>query len=307
MSAARRDFLDAIDGVRQATRLEALAHGAGAIADPPGVVVLRRGVLVASLIALETFIRDRTAELLQSMGNWPRSFSELPDKLREAALLSSLSNLNRYANMLRRNGEDYFRELEDEVRTIAATSGPTFGFSRHLIGDHTGNISTTNLAELLSYFQIQRPFEDFQQLARTIGFGVPSVRTLLEGLIRNRHRSAHVSRFSPSASDVIELPTSLTCLGICFDTALATTVEFALSNASVWPGAKTDWLTHLDIYFVDEAPTGYRLVKNGTSRALRLVSQRNGCRAMLPKGSAGRTTLLVHRDSARLPLSWELS
>ena len=78
MSIARGEFLRNLAGISEAIALEPLARGATKAIISPGVFVLRRGILVASLIALETFVRDRTAEVLRTLERWPKSFEDLP-------------------------------------------------------------------------------------------------------------------------------------------------------------------------------------------------------------------------------------
>src|SRR5688572_20750780 len=115
MSAARAQFLKDIRGLRDALQLDPIASGAAAIVDPPAVTILRRGVSVTALIALEAFVRERTRELLSDLSNWPAQYGQLPQKFREAALLHSLGHLQRYAQMLRRQKEDFEREIRTEL------------------------------------------------------------------------------------------------------------------------------------------------------------------------------------------------
>lgn len=123
MSAARSEFMTSLFGLHQAIGLEAVAHGATGAPVAPGVSVLRRGILVAGLIALESFVRERTNEALRMLERWPRSYEDLPEKLRVAARLSSLSYLQQFARMLKRQDEDFEAELRVEIGKMASGHG----------------------------------------------------------------------------------------------------------------------------------------------------------------------------------------
>ncbi len=123
MSVARGEFLRSLAGISEAIALEPLAQGATSAIISPGVFVLRRGILVASLIALETFVRDRTSEALRTLERWPKSFEDLPEKLRVSARLNALSHLQKFARMLRQQDEEYETELRDEIAKMSSGHG----------------------------------------------------------------------------------------------------------------------------------------------------------------------------------------
>jgi hypothetical protein len=114
VSVARGEFLRNLTGISEAIALEPLAQGATNTTISPGMFVLRRGILVASLIALETFIRDRTSEALRVLERWPKSFEDLPERLRLASRMNALAHLQQFARMLRRQGENFETELRNE-------------------------------------------------------------------------------------------------------------------------------------------------------------------------------------------------
>lgn len=215
MSAARTRFLDNVEGLRAALQLDPFAVGATSTVEPPALIILRRGILIAALIAFEAFVRDRTAELLTNLRDWPASYSDLPQKLRDASLVNSLSHLHKYAQMLRKQGEDYEIEVISELKKLISVDGPSFGFSKFTSGDYTGNLSADNVSNLAGVFSLHDCWNQFRMLATSVGFGVPSVKQLFDAVVRNRHRSAHSPNFSPTIADIVSLPADLTCLAGC--------------------------------------------------------------------------------------------
>ena len=154
MSVARDEFAKNLAGISEAINLEPLAQGATNALISPGIFVLRRGILIASWIALEAFVRDRTSEVLHTLERWPKSFEDLPEKLRLAARMNALSHLQQFAKMLRRQGEDYETELRNEIAKMSSGHGTVQQFSRFISGDHTGNLSDENIRDILFSLQV---------------------------------------------------------------------------------------------------------------------------------------------------------
>lgn len=306
MSVSREQFKTALDGLMQAVALDPVASGSTQATTNLGVVVLRRGILITALIALETFVRDRTCELLQRLGLWPAQYDDLRQKFRDACLLNALPFLQRYAAMLKRQQDDYQAELIAELKKMSINDGPSFSFTKFVAGDYTGNISDSSLQEMLNTFQINDCWNSFRMFSADIGFGVPSVHELVKDVVRKRHRSAHSSGFVPASADISNLAADLLCIGLCFDIAVSTSVELALAHWREWSEGKTAWRDAVDLYFVDPFGKKYRLIKHGVKKALRVLEKSNEAASVLPRSSPGRTTILVYRDPAGKPTSWEL-
>jgi hypothetical protein len=231
----------------------------------------------------------------------------LPARFRDAALFGSLGKLETFAKMLRRQGDDYMREIMDQVDLISGNKGPSFSFSRHLVGDFSGNISVGSVKDLLLSFCIKDCWNSFRLLAADIGFGIPSVENVLSGLIRNRHRSAYVAGFSPTLNDTQSLPANLTCVGLCFDAAITASARRAIDNWTEWQNDAVDWRSHLQVYLIDPKGTHWRLQRSGRTRALRVTESRDLAYAAVPPASHGEVALAVFRDLSGIPEAWRIS
>jgi hypothetical protein len=306
MSAARSQFLIEIDGLKGAVSLDGIAAAAITPGAPsPQTIILRRGILVAALIALETFVRDRTAELLIRLARWPAQFKDLPQRLRDASLLHALTNLQSYALMLRRQGDDYETEIISQLRLMSANQGPSYGFTKFVSGDYTGNISDESIKGLLRIFQITDCWESFRQFSSEVGFGVPSVVEIMRNVVRNRHRSAHASGFSPAATDITGLSRDLLCLGMCFDAAMTVSIEQALGRWQEWAAGNLSWRDHLDLYFVDGKRPKLRVSRHHSKRALKVVEDIKAATALIPRGTTGRGAMVITRDESSRPVAWD--
>lgn len=306
MSAARAQFLENLAGIREAISLDVVAQGSGTLNTPPSVSVLRRGILVAGLIALETFVRDRTEEALTTLARWPRPYEELPEKLRLSARLNALSHLQQFAKVLKRQGDDYETELANELRKMAGTVGGGLQFTKYVAGDYTGNLSDTGLKELLSSLQVDNCWATFRTFASDVGLGVPSVHEIVKSTVRKRHRSAHVARYAPAASDISELPSDLLCVAMCFDVSVSASMEAALAHPAAWAAGDRPWAAGIQLWLMQPYGTRFRVRKHNAARALRVIDAPADGMSIVPRAQPGEIAVLVQQDSASRPTYWTI-
>lgn len=306
MSTARGEFIRNLAGISEAIGLESVAQGATGTIVAPGISVLRRGVLIAGLIALESFVRDRTAEALGTLERWPRAYEDLPEKLRLAARLNSLSHLQHYAKMLKRQGDDFETELKEEISKMSSGDGSILQFTKFVAGDFTGNLSDTSLKELLSSIQIDDCWSSFRNFSSDIGIGVPSVQELLKNIVRKRHRSAHAAGYAPTATDIVSLKNDLLCVAICFDAAISSSMEQAIAKSDDWANGNTDWRDGINLYMAEPHRRGVRLLRFGRNTAIRIVPTIPDAKVLVPRAPPGEIAVLVEWDAARTPTSWSI-
>lgn len=306
MSIARGEFLINLTGIGEAIALEPLAYGTTGMSPTPGIFVLRRGILVAGLIALESFIRNRTSEVLHTLQKWPKSFEDLPEKLREAARFKALSHLQQYAALLKRQGEDYESEIESEIAKMGSGQGTVQQFTKFVSGDHTGNLSDGSIKDILSALQIQNCWVSFQKFAGNIGIGIPSVHELVKNIVRKRHRSAHSAGYYPTASDINELRSDLLCIAICFDVAISCSMEQSISSPDNWARGECNWRAGVNLYIAKPSGQSFRVVKFGRQKAMFAGLKLDDARKRIPRPSAGEVAALVVHDFAGRPIEWDI-
>jgi len=305
MSIARRTVHDELAALSDAISSSSIAMGQSSLGSS-GESVLRRGAAITALIMLESFVRDRTEEILGYLEAWPASFSDLPKKLRSRATIESLKNIEKYAAMLQRQDDDYEQLVFDQVRKMACASPPVFSFSKFVAGDYTGNISIRGIEDLLKAFQVKDFWRKCHTLASDIGFGIPDVKQVLSNIIVNRHRSAHVSQFNPNASDIIGLEQEIRLIAICIDAALTSSVRLALNNWQHWISDDFDWLSHIEIFFLIPDGNNYRLKRKGAQRAIKKVKNLAEAITEIPKNQPKTIHLLVQIGSGQRPIAWSI-
>ena len=306
MSPAREEFLRNLIGISEAISLEPVAYGSTSTSVLPGIFVLRRGILVAGLIALESFVRDRTAEALRTLERWPRSFEDLPEKLRLAARLNALSHLQQFARMLKRQNENYEDELKIEIAKINSGQGTVLQFSKFVSGDRTGNLSDETLKELLACLQVKDCWPTFRSFASDVGIGVPSVQEVVKAIVRKRHQSAHTAGYTPTATDIAELRSNLLCVAMCFDVSVSSSMEQSLMSSAAWAGGLCIWRSSVNVFIAKPSDRGFRLLKVGRARAVHLVRDLQEAKNRVPRPPAGQISVLVIQDPTGRPISWDV-
>ena len=305
MSIARSVYIKEVRALSEAVSSPEIGTDINPLGSP-GASVLRRGATITGLVMLETFLRNRTEEVLIDLQNWPARYSDFPDRFRDRATIEALPHIVKYARMLKRQRFDYETEILTQVGNMASTAPPGFRFTKYIAGDYTGNLSEERTKELLKVFQIKNCWESMQSLGSDIGLGVPSLKEILNVIVRNRHQSAHSASYHPPAGDVSDLPSNLTLIGICLDTALSVSVRVAVNNWKIWVSNNFDWRAFLEIYFVVPVGSKFRLLKKGAKRATKVVDRDSEITASLPTRSVDKTRLIVKHDQDRYPMAWDI-
>ena len=268
--------------------------------------MLRRGAAVTGQIMLEGFVRQRVEEVLLNLQQWPAQYDDLPQRFQDRAILDALPNIEKYGKMLKRQQGDYATEIVAELKKMVSIAAPNFGFTKFMAGDYTGNLSEEGLRELLSVFQVKDCWNAMHSLSVDVGFGVPSVREVLRSIVNNRHQSAHVSSFSPSATDVLELPHNLRLIGVCVDAALAASVHASIRNWQEWVSSDFNWLQQIEVYILRSHGSRFRLTKIGSKRAIRILQRPSDASSSLLKRDLGKVKLVVQLGKDGRPWAWDI-
>ncbi len=305
MSGARSTYIREIAALATAVSSPNVGTASPVLSDP-GAAVLRRGAAVTGQIMLESFVRQRVEEVLLDLQQWPAQYDDLPQRFRDRAILDALPNIEKYGKLLKRQQGDYVTEIVEELEKLVSIAAPNFRFTKFMAGDYTGNLSDEGLKELLSVFQVKDCWNAMHSLSVDVGFGVPSVREVVRSIVNNRHRSAHVGSFSPSASDVLELPQNLRLIGVCVDAALAASVHTSVRNWQEWVSSDFNWLQQIELYILRSHGSRLRLTKRGSKRAIRILQKASDASASLLRRDLGKVRLVVQLGNDGRPWTWDI-
>lgn len=305
MSNARQTLHDELAALSDAIQTTGVASGQRAEFSR-GEAVLRRGASITALVMLESFIRERTEEILEHLQSWPANFSDLPNKFRVRATIEALKNIEKYALMLKRQDIDYENFIFEQVSKMTRVNPPHFSFSKFTAGDYTGNISTSSVEELLKSFQIKDFWRKSRLLASDIGIGVPDVKQVLNNIISNRHKCAHVAQFNPNSSDILELVQNIRLIAICIDASLTASSKAALYDWRHWTDDGFNWIDFLELFLLTPHNNKLRLTKKDHQRAIKIVANPVDANEHIPRNNAKTTKLLVQLGKDLRPKAWSI-
>jgi len=234
-----------------------------------------------------TFGADKSARDLSSRDLCFGVMERLEWEAALAARINALSHLQQFARMLRRQGEDFETELQNEIEKMASGHGTVQQFSKFVPGDHTGNISDESIKDLLASLQARDCWTSFRAFSADVGIGVPSVHGVVRNVVRRRHRSAHSASYSPTATDITGLRTDLLCVAMCFDVSVSSSMEQSLSSSEDWANGNCDWRAGVDLYIAKPYSGGLRLMRFGRQRALHVVRDLPGAKSRIPRAAPG--------------------
>ena len=216
MSRSRIDLLRR----HQALLLAAQAPG---VADDPAdpekdlaAKLLRNGLAVLTFSTIESFIRERTNEVLNSIDPTRINFSELPDGVQRAATLGALKALNFRANLEDKNTRNQF--VVNQASKIASLANTHYTLSDLSFAQEKSNLSPDDVKGILEGFRIQSPWEKMKIVASTVGFGgAMSYEEEFRNIAERRHNAAHTMTSQVTQTDLQNSATSILAIAVGFD------------------------------------------------------------------------------------------
>lgn len=213
--------------------------------------MLRQGLAVLVFSTVETFIRERTGEVLQSFSNPALTFSDLSPALQRATTLGALEGVR-----FRLKLQPATSIVSWLVANLAPISGATTkvqALSNHSFGYASSNIDENDVREILKSFGVEAPWTQITALTTRVGVAILDAQAEFESIKERRHSSAHALSGHVSYVDLQNSIRSSLAICLAFDLLLSHSGR--LLNLKVGPGhAGRPLLTHADIGIVFVAP-----------------------------------------------------
>src|SRR5689334_12150200 len=142
MSSARNTFLQRVATFKKTLDSDFLRDdGVSPSLHNEKARLLRNGVAIIGFTILEDFVKDRTGEVLESIGSSTRPFSSFPPELQEAVTAKALKSISERASNLKRSNEDWLSFIHNETRHIASTADFPFSISKYSLGWDKSNLA----------------------------------------------------------------------------------------------------------------------------------------------------------------------
>lgn len=214
--------------------------------------MLRQGLAVLVFATMESFIRERTAELLSSFSNPQLTFSDLLPALQRAVTIGALEGI-RFRLKLQLP-QDKISWLVGALTPVSSATVNLFQLSEHSFGQAASNLTEDDISEILKAFGIDQPWLQITALSRRLGVGTLDCKTEFVTIKERRHNSAHAL-----TANVLhpELEGSLrSALAICIGFDLLLSHAQQLTNSKLGPNKNNrPGMKHTDVSLVFVLPS----------------------------------------------------
>ena len=221
MSAARTAFLDRLSLLRAGLSEPVTTSGNPTEIKRNGIAsVFRNGLAILIYATTESFIRERTAEILCSFNNMAVKFGGLPEKLRSAVTMGALKGV--LARAKYETPSNRVSWVLSKLSPIAQASVNVAALSEFSFAHEHSNVSADEVAEILTAFGISSGWTCITGLSKRVGLGgIPDYKTAFEEMAKRRHSAAHDVATHTAHGDL--LASLDAALGVCigFDILLS--------------------------------------------------------------------------------------
>ncbi|HCF2636454.1 TPA: hypothetical protein NIB19_002971 [Pseudomonas aeruginosa] len=158
--------------------------------------LLRKGLGIVVFNILEDFIKKRSSEALSRISASRISFSKLPLKLQDAAILDAVSSLTFRAKLEKKDGGDWRKLIQTESLKIHSTGKAVFELSDFSLASSGSNVSADEVIQILSAFGISGGWTTLKKVSDAIGGGLPDLSQTYKNAASRRHSCAHEANFN---------------------------------------------------------------------------------------------------------------
>ncbi len=275
--------------------------------------MLRQGLAVLVFATMESFIRERTGELLRAFSNPQLVFSDLHPVLQKATTIGALEGI-RFRLKLQ-SAEDRISWLVGALAPVASTTTTITQLSAHSFGQAASNLVEGDVFEILKAFGIHDPWAQITELSRRLGVGTLDCQSEFITIKERRHDSAHALTANVLHPDLAGSLRSALAICIGFDLLLSHAQR--LTNDKVGPNKDNrPAMRHTDVKLVFVAPkpgSADRFVVRKEQlpppapilrRSLRILPDRSSAVAFAREYAGSRKIQLVVLDSTSTPVDW---
>ncbi|GAA1799528.1 MAG: hypothetical protein LCH77_13900 [Actinobacteria bacterium] len=240
--------------------------------------VLRRGLVVSAYNLLETFVMERTTELLRHAGAGPTQFTDLNEGQRKKALRNMLQVAS--ARVFR--GDWDLSSLGHLAGELGASLSPSGGLGLHPYAFlwEGSNMSPDGLRETLRMWHVKSPFEQLRLLSGALGFdilkplggGQIDLKEDLKELMQMRHRCAHDSSAVVSGLELRAIPNRILRVAAPFDVLASSGAQHLRVGTSGYL-ADDDFVSapSIEIRVIEARSQAWALLRRSGSAAERVM------------------------------------
>lgn len=194
--SAKSDLFTRLQYLNAAIPLPPLIDVGIAISEHNGVAnLLRKGLGIVAFNILEDFIKNKSAEALDSLSTSLLPFGHLTDTLQDAAISGALNALSSKSSTNKRDGNDWKTIIQQETLKIHSTQNPTYQLSKYSLMNSGSNVTASEVSDFLRAFGLSGGWTLLKNVSDNIGGGLPDLGQAYQNASQRRHNAAHAANF----------------------------------------------------------------------------------------------------------------
>ena len=221
MASAKQDFIKRLRTLDVSIRdTEALISRAHTDVTHNEIArMLRNGLAVVGFAALEDFVKKRSSEVMNEIGGSGVPFSELPDKLKEAATYEVVSALSHQLTV--RDKSERIDYIQEQAAKISSTATQQYEITEHAFGYSQSNINAETVKKILISLHVVDPWRQISAISSRLGLTALPLIDSYKNAATRRHRAAHVANADTPQGDIAQFVKEAFGIAIGFDVMLS--------------------------------------------------------------------------------------
>jgi MAE_28990/MAE_18760-like HEPN len=235
------------------------------------VKMLRNGMAIIGYTLLEDFIKKRAGEVLKEIGRTSVNFNSLPPKLKEATTVGALKGIQIRAELLKRDNKDHISFIQNETSYISSTKDSVFEMSEYSLGWDKSNLSSTDITNFLSIFNVNKGWEAIRLISSSISITLTDPCEIFKNAASRRHKAAHNTDADSLLSDLINFNSQSRVIAFAFDSLISQSLKHIKNNNINFlnENSKTEE-RELSFRFLTEVDNNWKEFKQNSSKAYRV-------------------------------------
>ena len=307
MLNSRSQFIDRLQAYRQAVQSDVLvSRSPTEVEHNARARMLRNGLAVVGYALLEDFVRSRTAEVMQRIGDGSTPFRNLPKDVKIAATEGVFNAVKFQQRFVDRHAENLFGHYQEHASFVASTANSTYQISPLAFAQEQSNLSSIGVEKILHALKIDAPWSAITGVAKRCGVGVLALKNAFESAAERRHAAAHRADADIEYSDLNDYDVEALGVAVGFDLLVSRALRHLLDSDAAYLSNKGLVASkHVSMRLLRyDGKRWWRELSEGSTRA----SNRNTDFQALKAGATGRARVLgqavVVQDKRGLPKAW---
>lgn len=272
------------------------------------VKMLRNGMAIIGYTILEDFIKKRVGEVLKEIGSSRVNFNSLPNKLKNATTVGALKGIQKKAEMLKRNLEDHLSFIQDETLFVSSTKNSAFELSEYSLGWEKSNLSSGDIADFLSIFNVNGGWNAIQQISSVININLTNPSEIFKNSASRRHRAAHDASADSLLTDLQDYVSEARVIAFAFDSLISQSlIHIKNLNTDFLNETISTEFNQLSFRFILEEGNKWKEYRSNSIRAFRVKDTLYEIQGDAETRAISNKEFLIIKSSNNQIIDWKIN